>query len=73
MRTAYQLALEMGLETGSHESDLYVEYSKELLDSVHPVVRNNATTFTSNGKLWLEFPFEYEPWWERKKKCHSTK
>jgi hypothetical protein len=50
MKSAYMLALEMGLEIDNHESDLYVEFSQELLDAVHPDQRRNATTFTSNGK-----------------------
>jgi len=66
MKSAYTLALEMGLEIDSHESDLYVEFNQELLDSVHPDQRTNATRFTSNGKLWLDFPFAYDPWWGRK-------
>jgi hypothetical protein len=72
MKSAYMLALEMGLEIDNHESDLYVEFSQELLDAAHPDQRRNATTFTSNGKAWLEFPFAYEPWWERRAKCQST-
>jgi hypothetical protein len=70
MKSAYRLAAEMGLEIDSHYSDLYVPYNQELLDSVHPDQRRNATVFRSNGKPWIEFPFAYEPFWE--KKCEKV-
>ena len=68
MKSAHKLATEMGLKIESYHSDLYVEFNQELLDAVHPDQRRNATTFTSDGKAWLEFPFAYEPWWVRKAK-----
>lgn len=57
-----------GTEIDCHESDLYVPRTAENLTILarYPLQRGNAVTFTSqiDGKLWLDIPFAYDPWWE---------
>jgi argininosuccinate synthase len=69
-KSLYQALLAAGIQTDHHESDLYV------LDT--PIARAliaksglaMAKPFTSqiDGKRWLDVPFAYEPFWEKKKR-----
>lgn len=62
-----------GIPIGSHESDLYFKVTPESLSILerHPVKKGNATRFYSQipeekGQLWMDVPFSYDPFWERK-------
>ena len=68
-RNPYAELLAIGAELDNHESDLYAKASPEVL----AVVKDtgwNFTTFRSqiDGKLWLDIPFAYLPFWERKQR-----
>ena len=55
-----------GCEIDHHESDLYVKATPEAraLTSGH----KNRSFFRSavDGQTWIELPFEYMPFWEKK-------
>lgn len=59
-----------GIPTDNHESDLYFATSRESLDILnrHPLQESIATQFRSqiDGKLWMEVPFAFIPFWESK-------
>ena len=57
-----------GVETDSHESDLFfpsTEKSRAILDR-HPVQKAIAGKCRSEGKPWIEVPFAFDPYWARK-------
>jgi hypothetical protein len=60
-----------GLKIDSHESDLYI---KDGYEARKLVVDNGKVTlmkeFVSeiDGKPWIEVPFAYDPYWEKKVK-----
>lgn len=54
-----------GCELDHHESDLYVKATPEAirLTAGEP----NRSFFTSHdGSRWIDLPFKYTPFWERK-------
>lgn len=74
-KSLYQELRAAGIPTDHHESDLYV------LDT--PAARaligkhgKKGSSFTSqiDGKRWLDVPFTYDPFWEKKRggSSHST-
>jgi hypothetical protein len=71
MKTLYQTLKEAGIETDSHESDLYfpvTEASREIL-SRFPLQKGNATTFRNEapphvGERWYDVPFAFDPFWQ---------
>lgn len=68
-KSIYQLAVEQMQpeEICHHESDLYLKVtpiSRKLVDD-YPH-RGNVTMFHSNGEMWFEVPFMYDPFWSRK-------
>jgi hypothetical protein len=73
MKTLYQTLKEAGIETDSHESDLYfpvTDASREIL-SRFPLQKSNATTFSNEapphvGERWYDVPFAYDPFWTHK-------
>lgn len=59
-----------GIECASHESDLYLpdtEQVRAILDK-YPLSKANATRFKNqiNGQIWIDVPFAYLPFWERR-------
>ena len=52
-----------GIKLDSHESDLYAEVTPE---SASIVEASNVryTMFTSEGNVWYDIPFAYDPFWE---------
>ena len=70
METLYKEITAAGIETASHESDLYfpdTEAARDILNR-YDIQKNNATRFTSNidGKRWVDVPFAFDPFWEAK-------
>jgi len=63
----YDKLKDAGIVMDSHESDLYVPSSAEALKLIkeHGF---NYSFFRSNidGKLWIEVPFAYSPWWDER-------
>lgn len=60
-----------GLQLDSHESDLYVEDTPEAraILARHPTHQTNARPFRHavTGKSWLDVPFAFEPFWQKKR------
>jgi len=66
----YQELKAAGVPMANHESDLYVpdtEQVRAILDK-YPVSKSNARRFTNQveGGTWIDIPFAFEPWWERR-------
>lgn len=76
-KTLYQDLVAAGVEVSSHESDLYfpvTEASMEIL-SRHPLEKENSTRFLHNVTYahWVDVPFAYDPWWEKRLGKGETK
>lgn len=71
--TLYEEIKSAGIEIDSHESDLYVPDSpavREILDR-YPLSKSNARRFANRrppniGQIWIDIPFAYLPFWDRK-------
>jgi hypothetical protein len=63
----YQQLKDAGCALYNHESDLYVEATPTALGIVKASGRS-FTRFTSqvDGKQWLDVPFAYRPWWDKR-------
>lgn len=66
--TIYQSACLAGLQMDCHESDLYLRATPEAQRLVKECGAA-ATTFTSatDCQQWLDVPFAYDPFWEKRK------
>jgi hypothetical protein len=69
----YEALKAAGIQTGSHESDLYFPASPEALAILnrYPLKKGNATRFTNQaapnvGERWVDVPFAYDPFWNKK-------
>lgn len=65
--TLYQALLDTGYKIDHHESDLYVEESPTTV-AMCKAHGKHFTYFRSqiDGKIWLDVPFAYDPFWEKK-------
>lgn len=67
--TLYREMIEAGVETDSHESDLYVLATPEAREILarHPTEAKNARGFVSavDKRFWIDIPFAYEPFWTK--------
>lgn len=65
----YAEAVALGIPTDSHESDLYLPRTAQTVALVKKWNRS-VSTFTSqiDGKLWLDVPFAFDPWWEARQR-----
>jgi hypothetical protein len=61
----------IGAEMDNHESDLYAKLTQEVVEILaqHKLEKSNSMLFISNidGKMWIDIPFGYDPWWESKR------
>lgn len=69
--TIYEQMVEAGVETDSHESDLYVlscEASRRILALAPAEIRKTARVFVSekDGRTWIDIPFAYDPFWKQR-------
>lgn len=63
----YREAVKAGIPTDNHESDLYLlatPFAREL-------VARSGRSFSQfrskvDGNVWLDVPFAFSPWWERR-------
>ena len=57
-----------GVPIEHHESDLYVPVTTETRAIVHAYAfRTNVHVFcSSDGTLWYDIPFAFNPYWENK-------
>lgn len=69
--TLYEAIKNAGIETGSHESDLYFPATPAALAILaqFPLEKNNATFFTNQappnvGQRWADVPFAHQPFWK---------
>lgn len=63
----YRALKAAGLVIEHHESDLYVRDS----DTARRIIKDSGwgyERFQSEGKPWLDVPFAYSPWWEKKER-----
>ena len=71
MKTTYEAAIDAGLETDNHESDLYIKDSEaaRVIIAGHEF-SSNVTRFRSqiDGCIWFDVPFAYDPWWEARRR-----
>jgi hypothetical protein len=68
----YADCLAAGIETDSHESDLYIKdcpKARELLKK-HGVTGMPFVSQIDN-KVWLDVPFMYTPFWEKKEEVRK--
>lgn len=67
-RTLYLSVRAAGIETASHESDLYIPATPEAVAILagYPLQKANATRFRNqvDGKIWIDVPFAFDPYWE---------
>ena len=73
MASLFKDLVRAGIPTDHHESDLYVLDTPEARETIKKY-GYKFTTFTSDvdGKRWIDVPFAYAPFWE-KKRSHATK
>jgi hypothetical protein len=73
--TLYQELVAAGVPIDSHESDLYCLVCSESIKLVakHDT-HKTASTFRSeiDGKLWLDCPFKFDPWWDKRLKTEPA-
>lgn len=63
----YRKLLDAGAQIDHHESDLYVEATPATVE----IVEASGWSFSRfvsqiDGKVWLDIPFGYEPFWDAK-------
>jgi len=61
----YNEAKAAGCRIGHHESDLYIEDSPKAREILKRH-KMPAKTFRSEGASWLDVPFMYDPFWNKK-------
>lgn len=63
MALLYEVLNNVGAVMANHESDLYVRFSHGVLK----IVKESGVKFSlftsTDGRVWIEVPFMYEPWW----------
>ena len=65
-QSVYKALVEMGADVDNHESDLYVKKTPEV-DSLlqeYPDIRGTTFRSQSDGEIWYDLPFQYDPWWK---------
>jgi transposase-like protein len=62
-----------GAKMDSHESDLYVEATPQT-ESIVRSSGHSFSFFTSNidGKRWIDVPFAYQPFWDKRAERHNA-
>jgi hypothetical protein len=68
MRSVYRDLLKAGCEIDSHESDLYVRDTP----AARTILQFHGKSWQAfrsqvDGLIWLDVPFAYEPFWEKRK------
>lgn len=62
----YYKLLAAGVKIDSHESDLYAEATPEAIELSKNEPNRSFFTSQIDGKRWIEIPFAYMPYWEKK-------
>jgi hypothetical protein len=70
--TLYRDIIDSGIEMDSRESDLYFKASDQTrkILAKYPICEKIAVPFTNEitKELWIDVPFAYDPFWERKQR-----
>lgn len=67
--TLFEAIKAAGIQTDSHESDLYFPVTREstaILARFVSAARASLFTSKVDGGRWYDVPFAYTPWWEAK-------
>ncbi len=72
-KSLYEAFQDIGVEmyqASTWNSDLHVVNSPEVLEILkrYPLSRKNCKTFTKDGIEYLDIPFQWKPFWDRKVK-----
>ncbi len=51
-----------------HESDLYVRDSPVVRTVIRQFGMNSSNFTSSDGSKWIDVPFAYEPFWDKKRR-----
>lgn len=75
--TLYDAIKSAGVEHSNHESDLYLpdtEQARTILNDF-PLQKSIAERFRNQvtGTTWIDIPFAYLPWWEKRTGQQTTK
>jgi len=68
-KTLYEQAKELGVEIGSHESDMYIPVTPDTQELINNYrFKSQVSRFISNidSKLWFDVPFAFTPWWDKR-------
>ena len=71
-RNPYAELQAIDVQLDNHESDLYAIATPEALAIVKDTGWSYSTFISQiDGKLWIDIPFAYTPFWERKQRVQS--
>jgi hypothetical protein len=74
--TLFEAIKQSGVEYSNHESDLYFPDTPQTraILADFPLLRSTAQRFRNqiNGQPWIDIPFAYLPWWERRAAQRTT-
>lgn len=67
--TLYEEVVALKIPHSSHYSDLYLPRTKQVIDLLKKHGVTMATAFKNQveGGLWMDVPFLFTPFWDRKK------
>jgi len=68
MKNIYEQCVAAGLEIDHHESDLYIKDCPAARDLLGKNEQNFDEFEDSKDIKWLEVPFAYQPFWDKKAK-----
>ncbi len=66
--TLFEEIVSRGIPYANHESDLYIPATDETRALVKQCRHSTPSAFVNEveGGLWLDVPFAYDPWWQRR-------
>ena len=80
MKSLYQRLKDAGAEIDNHYSDLYVKKTPKVDEiikqaKIDGVVHSTGSPFRNNvdGKTWIDIPFQFDPYWEKKGAIQGSK
>ena len=66
-KSLYAECVRRNIPMANHESDLYIPVTEETRELIkHFGCSHSTFTNQVEGGLWLDVPFAYLPWWERR-------
>lgn len=73
-KSAYQRLIETGAPIDNHLSDLYIEATPDVMAVLNDIKKDDPTVMFSTfddlrtGSVWVDLPFQYEPYWQDKQR-----